>query len=265
MVSSTTDPVASFTKITELVADPIFLQDFKEWIGMFSYDEWEENASSVLSSFLDSYNVFSREDKFNFLKKLLKELEKEYGCLLAQRNSQDFSYQNDTFEVLNHQQNIVSSLTINEPDPDFNTQFHVPFSGNAEKFQVPLEISKNQLPEFFVQGDDNHESISISSCSRVCYNPPAYDECKENHQQGNEAYIFYKSILPGDFYDPVALYMEIFVISDFVLLLHHEYQFQLYFESQFLISLFILIFQDRSGVQSLNQLFDWLHWKYHIT
>ena len=79
MVDSITDRVASCTKTTGFEVDLVFLQDFQEWISMYSYDEWDKD----LSSYLDYYNIFSEEDKFDFLKNLLKEFELEYESLLS--------------------------------------------------------------------------------------------------------------------------------------------------------------------------------------
>ena len=42
-------------------------------------DEWDKD----LSSYLDSYNIFSEADKFELLKKILKAFELEYESLLS--------------------------------------------------------------------------------------------------------------------------------------------------------------------------------------
>ena len=87
MVDSVSDRVASFTNITRFEVDPILLQDFQEWISMSFDDEWDKD----LSSYLDSYNISSQEDEFDFLKKLLKAFELEYERLLSEKTSQDVS------------------------------------------------------------------------------------------------------------------------------------------------------------------------------
>ena len=52
---------------------------------MYSDDEWHKD----LSSYLNSYNIVSDEDKIDFLKKLLKAFELEYESLLSENISQD--------------------------------------------------------------------------------------------------------------------------------------------------------------------------------
>jgi hypothetical protein len=76
---------------------------------------------------------------------------------------------------------------------------------------------------------------------------------------------FFIEVFSHVFYDPMAAYMEIFVSSNFVSLLHCGYQFQLYSQPYFILSLSILIFQDQTQVSHSKQLFDWLYWTYHIT
>ena len=71
MVNSVAAPLASSIEIIDFVPDPAFLKKFKKWIGMSSDDEWDK----YLSSYLDSYNISSEKDKFDFLKKLLKAIE----------------------------------------------------------------------------------------------------------------------------------------------------------------------------------------------
>jgi hypothetical protein len=77
MVILASNPGTSSIKTTGFVADLVSLQDFREWIDMFSNDQWYEDIRSTLFSYLDSCNIFSQEDKFDCLKKLVKELEIE--------------------------------------------------------------------------------------------------------------------------------------------------------------------------------------------
>jgi hypothetical protein len=56
---------------------------------MFSNDQWYEYIHSTLFSYLDLCNIFSQEDKFDCLNKIVKELEIEQENLFVQRKSQD--------------------------------------------------------------------------------------------------------------------------------------------------------------------------------
>ena len=114
MVSSIVDPIASSIDIAYFAANPAFLKKFKEWIGMSSDDEWEND----LSSYLDSYNIFSEEDKFDFLKKLLKAFELEYERLFSEKTSQEVSIGVMHENIVPHQQEFIkvdaSHLESNE-------------------------------------------------------------------------------------------------------------------------------------------------------
>ena len=97
------DPIASCTNTTRFEVDHIFLQDFQEWISMSSDDEWDK----YLSSYLDSYNISSQEDKFDFLKKLLKSFEIEYERLLSEKTSQDVSIGVMYEKIVPHKQEFI--------------------------------------------------------------------------------------------------------------------------------------------------------------
>ena len=81
---------------------------------MYSDDEWDKD----LSSYLDSYNIFSEEDKFDFLKKLLKAFELEYERILSEKTSQDVSIGATHENIVPHKQEFIkveaSPLEINE-------------------------------------------------------------------------------------------------------------------------------------------------------
>ena len=103
MADSVSDLVAPCTNTTRFEVDPVFLQDFQEWISMSSDDEWDKD----LSSYLDSYNISSQEDKFDFLKKLLKAFELEYESLLSEKTSQDVSIGATHENIVPHKQEFI--------------------------------------------------------------------------------------------------------------------------------------------------------------
>jgi hypothetical protein len=98
MASLASNPCTSSIKTTWFVEDLVSLQDFRKWIDMFSNDKWNEDIRSALFSYLDSCNIFSQEDKFDCLEKLIMELEIEQENLLVQRKSHDFLCQDICFE-----------------------------------------------------------------------------------------------------------------------------------------------------------------------
>ena len=54
------------------VVDLVYLQEFRERIGMFSNDNWYEDFCLTLFSYLDSCH--NQEDKINCLQKLITKL-----------------------------------------------------------------------------------------------------------------------------------------------------------------------------------------------
>ena len=97
------DPVASCTNTTRFEVDPVFLQDFQEWISM----SFDDERDKYLSSYLDSYNISSQEDKFDFLKKLLKAFELEYERILSEKTSQDVSIGVMHENIVPHKQEFI--------------------------------------------------------------------------------------------------------------------------------------------------------------
>ena len=114
MVNSIADSLASSIKIADFIQDPSFLKKLKKWIGMSSDDEWDKD----LYSYLDSYNISSEEDRLDFLKKLLKALEKEYESLLSEKVSQDVTIGGMHEKIVPHKQDFIkvdaSPLESNE-------------------------------------------------------------------------------------------------------------------------------------------------------
>ena len=70
---------------------------------MYSNDEWDKD----LSSYLDSYNIFSEKYKFDFLKKILKAFELEYERLLSEKTSQDVSIGVMHDNIVPHKQEFI--------------------------------------------------------------------------------------------------------------------------------------------------------------
>ena len=101
MADSITDQVASCTKTTGFKVDVVFLQDFQEWRSRYSEDEWDK----YLSCYLDSYNIFGEEDKFDFLKKILKAFELEYEILLSEKISEDVGMIHE--KIVPHKQEFI--------------------------------------------------------------------------------------------------------------------------------------------------------------
>ena len=67
MASLVVDLVSSSNKMTDFVADIVFLQGLKKLTGMISEDEWNEVFPSAMPSYLNPYNIFDGQDIFSCL------------------------------------------------------------------------------------------------------------------------------------------------------------------------------------------------------
>ena len=68
----------SSNKTTRLVEDLVSLQNFRSWIDMYPKHYWCGDIRSSLLSYLDSFHIFSQEDKLECLQNLIMELEIEH-------------------------------------------------------------------------------------------------------------------------------------------------------------------------------------------
>ena len=67
MASLVVDIVSSSNKMTDFVADSVFLWGLKKLTDMIFEDESSEVFPSALSSYLNSYNIFDGQDIFSCL------------------------------------------------------------------------------------------------------------------------------------------------------------------------------------------------------
>ena len=122
---------------------------------MYSNDEWDKD----LSSYLDSYNIFSEEYKFDFLKKLLKSFEIEYERLLSEKTSQDVSIGVMHEKIVPHKQEFIkvdaSHLESNESVLQiFDFYEDIVAEGFPTESKYP-QIQKDDLRDKFV----DHEIV----------------------------------------------------------------------------------------------------------
>ena len=64
MASLVVDIVSSSNKMTEFVANSVFLQGLKKLTSMISEDEWNEAFPLAMYSYFNSYNILDGQDIF---------------------------------------------------------------------------------------------------------------------------------------------------------------------------------------------------------
>ena len=221
MQDSVTERVTSYTKTTGVEVDHFFLQDFREWMSMSSVDE----LNKELSSFLDSDNISSEEDKIDFLKKILKAFELEYESWLLEKTSQDDSI---TAVV----PSIFRCVIWNEELNLHILESRKWFSNDCEEDGF-MEIVRSE----FIQRKLAYlqEEIGISDQNTIL-----------------------------NYYDPVAAYLEVFINSIHLVLFSCKCGFQIHDKMAANSSIFILQ-KHVSGFQLLIQFLTWFHWKSSYT
>ena len=221
MQDSVTERVTSYTKTTGVEVDHVFLQDFREWMSMSSVDE----LNKELSSFLDSDNISSEEDKIDFLKKILKAFELEYESWLLEKTSQDDSI---TAVV----PSIFRCVIWNEELNLHILESRKWFLNDCEEDGF-MEIVRSE----FIQRKLAYlqEEIGISDQNTVL-----------------------------NYYDPVAAYLEVFINSIHLVLFSCKCGLQIHDKMAANSSIFILQ-KHVSRFQLLIQFLTWFHWKSSYT
>ena len=222
MQDSVTERVTSYTKTTGVEVDHVFLQDFREWMSMSSVDE----LNKELSSFLDSDNISSEEDKIDFLKKILKAFESEYENWLLEKTSQD-----DSITVV--VPSIFRCVIWNEELNLHILESRKWFSNDCEEDGF-MEIVRSE----FIQRKLAYlqEEIGISDQNMVL----------------------------NYFYDPVADYIKEFIESRFQYRFYDKSENQNCRQMMIVVPIFILLIH-RSRLSLSIQILVWLHWKHDFT
>ena len=215
MADSITNQFASCTKTTGFEVDLVFFQDFQEWISMYSDDEWDKD----LSSYLDSYNIFSEEYKFDFLKKLLKAFELEYERLLSEKTSQDVSIGVMHENIVPHKQEFIKVESYPLESNESMLQIYVLYKDmcmtlNKELNQHILESKK------WVSDDcEKFSSMEIVKLELIQ---------RQFTYLEQEIEIFNHNTVFNYFYDLVAAYLEVFINSIHSVLFSCKYGFQIH-------------------------------------
>jgi hypothetical protein len=211
--------------MTGYVADPLFIEGFREYFDMFDDDQVEDDFLNFLPQYLHSCKCF--EERHYFLEAFADKLEKDIEVLDAQIQSHSFNYQNQFLENL--------------------------FLPKQEKEVLPFDI---KIEEYFENKDEFDNSqlnlwFDIENTSK-----------KFNHDDPVTKY-FEDQQTDHVFIDPVADYMEGFFSLNFQPCFQcgnkMYYQFPLLLD--FLVS--ILLKHNQTTIL-VEQLLDWLHWHFSI-
>ena len=210
---------------SELVADSLSVEGFKQWNNDHSREETNESFSLSLSSYLKSFNCKS-EDKMKFFDEFAKDIEKEIEGLEGQiqaYNFHDHDYYSQKFFMTERKETML-----------------VPLSFTFEELNTVVEDQFAQL-ESIVEGQANHVFWDpIADYMEEFYSPVfqlTYEDQRQFQWQRSLHYHIGSEIRCSQRY----------------------FQWQL--SSHYHIGPEL---QDSQRNQMSDEANDWLHWKFHI-